>query len=1061
MRKGFSKFIFLSSLAAASFSVTACKSAEVVIHIDFSFNVSTQIKGLVYKGKSEKIKIIESRDKGDKAARDYQYYLVEETDAEFLTVDSDGNINPIKLTPKKGEKLHEEDPEPLEEDYEVGIEVYEPKSELSRYLYLKVGEKYPEADGGYNFASNADARTDILGQLEEYAMSNFLTGISLFENGGYVRYSKRVNLPVKDYITGYGFGLLQQGDLKKDPWTPSVTGDKDYYRSASSSDPLDINAWMATGSQVSDLNSYISTSYWGTKIDPNDSTAYVWYPILAQDDCQDPIAIDSNGNEHKNLDKEVEDWKKEHPGETEGMPKTIYKTWRVYVKTDEINYRMPEGASAGMKSKFDGRKVALEDYEFIYKLLLTGATKLTRGTELASDTSYGIKGGYSYNLRTANYSGNTQDDYDKINDAWDSMKANGTLGISTSNDVDGYKGKPYIQFELVNPIDQFTAKYTLSSNLYTPIPEEFMGTIGGKITDDGKEVANKNWVAGAQKFGRFDGDSIADRVICLGPYHLDYWTKSQETAFKRSDDWFEVNSDFYKIPGVHIRIVEAATQKPDAIYQEFLQGKLDSTGIPSSRMSERLGTDLQTKGDSTFKLNVNACDQDRWDELFYGAKGKISHQTTQYKVKPFMSNTNFLNGLFWSIDRPTFASKRGVNPSYNYFSDAYLSDPKNGVSYNTTEAHEKAVTGFGIDVEKKDYGYNYTKAVNYFRMAVNELVTQGKLKFGSSASNPTKITLNIQWMYPSDEYEYGQDIGNNIMDAFNDPAVCGKRIQLKVKHAADQIWSQVYYDHLMIGKFDLGFGAISGNSLNPLNFMEVLRSDNSSGFTLNWGAKTDKFDPAHPIVYNNKEWSYDSLWAAADHGSIVSKGLETKLVTTGYIDKTYDLEGHETSDFRNGGKIVAPFSFVKVEEGAKFDIERIQLFLVGAGTYAIDGSHIRLLNKNKQPISESEDKVVAYIELEFTKEMAEEINKQIFDGNKYQKIIDKMSKTDPEYDKKVDDYKHKFTYDNYYSKRKSAGLWVIEVYYSVQIDGSEATESEYDIFKNDSDDPSANSILRF
>ena len=1051
MRKGFNKFIFLSSLAAAtSFSVTACKSAEVVIHIDFSFNVSTKVKGLVYKDKNETIKIIESKDKGDKKTRDYNFYLVEPTDSQYLTVDSTGEISPIKLTPKKGE-IPEGATEPLDEDYEVGIEIYESKSELSRYLYLKVGEKFPEADGGYNFASDSEARTEILGKLEEYAMSNFLTGISLFENGGYVRYSKRVNLPTKNYITGYGFGLLSEGWLDN-TWTPSVSANKDYYRSASSSDPLDINAWMATGSQVADLNSYISTSYWGTKIDPNDPTAYVWYPILAAEGCEDPVAIDSKGNELKTDDDFT----------TAG--KSIFKKWRVYVKTDEISYHMPEGATAAMKSKFDGRKVALEDYEFVYKLLLTGATKLTRGTELASDTSYGFKGAYSYNLRTANYGGNTQDDYDKINAAWNSMKADGTLGITTSNDVKGYTGKPYIQFEFVNPIDQFTAKYTLASNLYTPIPEEFMGTIGGSITDDDKTIANKNWVSGAQKFGRFDGDSIANRVICLGPYHLDYWTKSQETAFKRSDDWFEVSSTRYRIPGVHIRIVEAATQKPDAIYQEFLQGKLDSTGIPSSRMSERLGTDLQTKGDSTFKLNVNACTQERWNELFYGSNGKISHQTTQYKVKPFMSNLNFLNGLFWSIDRPTFASKRGVNPSYNYFSDAYLSDPKNGVSYNTTQAHEDAVTGFGIDVEKEDYGFNKTKAINYFRMAVNELTSEGKLKFGSSASNPTKITLNIQWMYPSDEYEYGQDIGNNIMDAFNDPAVCGKRIKLTVKHAADQIWSQVYYDHLMIGKFDLGFGAISGNSLNPLNFMEVLRSDNSSGFTLNWGADTGVFDEAHPIVYNNKEWSYDSLWAAADHGSIVSQGLETKLVTTGYIDKTTDLDGKETSDFRNGGKIVAPFAFVKVDEGAYFEIERIQLFLVGAGTYAIDGSHIKLLNKAGEVIdkdNKEQDHVVAAIQLEFTAEMAAEINQQIFDGNKYQKIIDKMSKTDPDYATKVDDYKHKFTYDNYYSKRSGKGLWAIEVYYSVHIEGSEETESEYDILKNSGDDPSANSVLKF
>lgn len=1068
MKKGFKNVLCLSSLMAASaFSITACKPAEVVINIGFSFSVSTTVKGVVYMDQEgrggDQIRIIESKNKGDKTQRVYRYYLAEPSDEQYLEVDQNGYITPIKLTPKKGDPVEGQDAV-YEDDYEVGIEIYEEKEEMSRYLYLKVKEKFPEADGGYNFSSDSEARTEILGKLEEYAMSNFLTGISLFENGGYVRYSPRVNLPTDSYITGFGFGLLSEGDLHKPgtSWLPDVAEKKDYYRSATSSDPLTINAWNATGSQVSDLNGYISSSLWGTKIDPEDTTKYAWYPILAADTCPDPVAIDAEGHELR-TEQDFED-----------AGKSIFKTWRVYVKTNEITYRTPENASASMKAKFDGRAVQLKDYEFVYKMLLTGATKLKRGTELASDTSYGIKGGYAYNMRTASYTGASQASYDAINDAWNSMKANGTLGIKTSDDIVGYTGDPYIQFELLNPIDQFTAKYTLSSNLYSPLPEEFLAEIGGNISDVdasaweawGEEPGH--WVAGAAKFGTFDGNSIDNRILCLGPYHLDIWNKGQETAFKRSDriegkpentKWFEITEDRYKIPGVHIRVVEAATQKPDAIYQEFLQNKLDATGIPSSRMNERLGTDLPTKGDSTFKLNVNSCTQERWNEL----NEEIFHNTTAYKVKPFMSNYNFLNGLFWSINREVFANKRGVTPSYNYFSDAYLSDPKSGESYNSTDAHKAAVEGFGIDLSQQDYGYSKSKAIKFFRDAVNELASTGAIKLGSSASNPTRLRMDIQWMYPSDEYEYGQDIGNDIMDAFNDSQVCGGRVKLTIKHAADQQWEQVYNDHLMVGKYDLGFGAISGNSLNPLNFLEVLRSDNSSGFTLNWGADTSKFDERNPINYAGKEWSFDSLWASADHGSIVSEGLETKTVKTGYIDTTKSLDGsQDVSDFRDGVVITAPFKFVEVEEGASFNIERIQLFLVGAGTFSIDPSQIELLNAAGQVITdESTDKVVAAIRLTFTAADAQTINDQIFNGNKYQKAIDKLSPSDPDYDRLCDEYHHKFTRDNYYSRRNGRGMWIIEVYYSVHIAGSEETESEYDILKNESDDPNAKYVLKF
>ena len=1109
MRKNFKTLVFLSSLAtAASFTITSCGQTDNSPWVEFSFNVSTTVKGIVYKGKDETIKVTINKDKRDKTERHFQFYLIEDSDEQYITVDFEtGTLTPTALTPKKGDEVqvyddegnpvYDEHGDPVTEiltaDYDVGIGIYETVSEIFRPLYVKVGEKYPEADGGYNFSSDTTEKGKILGKLEEYAMSNFLTGISLFENGGYVRYSPRVHLPTQNYITGFGFGLLSEGHLHESEWLPDVSANKEYLRTASSSDPLDINAWMATGSQVSDLNSYISTSYWGTKIDPEDSSKYVWYPILAQDDCIDPVAVYVNEQGVEEELRTKEDFAR--------VGKSIFKTWRLYVKTDEINFRAAKGASTEMKELIEGteqnkRHVSIDDYEFVFKLLLTGCTKLVRGTELASDTSYGIKGGYSYNLRTENYTGNTQDDYDDIENTWDSMKANGTLGIKTSKDLfktknpetgkyevnqaqyNAYKNsgkKDYIQFEFINPLDQFTAKYTLSSNLYSPMPEDFIGKIGGNITakdDNGNTITlqGKNWVSGAQKFGRFNGSDIANRVICLGPYHLDRWTKGSETAFERSDDWFECDTEEhptgrYQIPGVHIKIVEKATEEPDAIYSEFLQGKFDSTGIPSTRMAELKGTDKKTRGDSTFKLNVNACDQDRWNELF-GDNGKIKKQTdNEYIVEPFMSNLNFLNGLFWSIDRPTFAAKRGVNPSYDYFADSYLINPDEGLSYNSTGPHREAVTNFGIDLSKNDYGYNYSKAVKYFRAAVSELVAEGKLSYGESANNPEIINMDIQWMYPSDKYEYGQDIGKNFEDAFNDEQVCGGLIKLVVNHNADAQWTDVYYNHLMVGKFDLGFGAISGNSLNPLNFMEVLRSDNSSGFTLNWGADTSVFDENHPITYGKtedtkKEWSFDSLWAAADHGSVVSAGLETKLVTTGYISETTDLEGNETSDFRNGGIIRIPFNFVTVKSDASFKIERIQLFLIGAGTYSITSDHIKLINKGGEVITEqSSDKTVAAIELEFTAAMAQEINDQIFKGKKYQKIIDKLPHDD-KYDDKVDDYKHKFTYDNYYSQRTNQGLWMIEVYYSVHIAGSEETEAEYDVLKNSSDKPNK-SLARF
>ena len=1057
------KFIFLSSLAAAtSFTVMACKPAEVVVKIDFSFNPTTKVKNKVYMGENETIQIIESKEPSDKTQRSYRFSLLKASDSQYLTVDaSSGEIHPVAPTPKRGQ-------EGALKDYEVDIRVFEIESELQRLLHLKVVEKFPEAKGGYNYSGDATEKVKILGKLEEFAMSNFLTGISLFENGGYVAYSKRVDLPVSEYISGYGFGLLREGNLKKDgtAWKPNVPAEyKDYLCSGTSSDPLDINAWMATGSQISDLNSYISSSYYGTRKNPVKTTEYEWYPVLADDDYADPVAIDDGS--------EVAD-----PG------KASYKTWRVYLKTDrnDVKFHLPDDSTLS-KAKYE-RPVTIDDYEFVFKMLLTGGTKLKRGTELASDTSYGFKGAYAYNLQTSSYKGNIMSDYIAVERAWQNFKDGG--GLRTSKDIEGanyqtYRnngGKDYIQFELVNPVDQFTAKYTLSSNLYTPMSQEFIEHIGGDFAGaTSEDPAQGKWIPGASLFGRFAGTSVSNRVLCVGPYHLHDWNKGLSTSFARSDEWFEHAEDpeIYQIPGVYIRVVSGATQKPDAIYEEWVNGNLDSAGVPSNRLKEKPADAKKVKGDSTFKLNVNSCTQDRWREL----NEKVFHQTKEYTVKPFMSNLNFLNGLFWSIDRATFATNRGTDPSFNYFSSAYLSNPNNDISttdpetrdyapavYNDTKAHKDAMEAFGIDMEaEKDpttakYGYDKAKAINYFRMAVNQLVAENKLKLGSSKTNHKTIYLDIQWMYPSDEKEYGQAIAKDFEAAFNDDSVCGGRLQLKVRHAADPDWQQVYNDHLMVGKFDLGFGAISGNTLSPLNFMEVLRSDNSSGFTLNWGADTGKVDPAHPISYDNKEWTFDSLWASADHGCVVDEALETKSVKEGFV---IDGGVSGTGDFEkdHGGYVDSSFKFADVTEGVTFKIDRIQLYLVGAGTFAIDPSQITYFNAAGEVITESsEDKVIAKFRVAFTEEDAQEINERIYLGNKYDKEVAKLDPTDPDDAKKIYEYQHKFQFKNYYSNINGQGMWLIQVFYSTKIGTSDATEAEFDIYKSETDVPSQSSAIK-
>ena len=135
----------------------------------FNFSVSLQSGGTtINKGEVDSIKITESNNDG--TVRQYSF---SSSNNDVATVDAEGVI----LAVNKGN---------------VRFTVTESTAGLRRVLDVEITEAVL-ASGGYNYASLAgeeavNTRTEILGKLEKYAIDNHLTGITLFENGGYVKY---------------------------------------------------------------------------------------------------------------------------------------------------------------------------------------------------------------------------------------------------------------------------------------------------------------------------------------------------------------------------------------------------------------------------------------------------------------------------------------------------------------------------------------------------------------------------------------------------------------------------------------------------------------------------------------------------------------------------------------------------------------------------------------------------------------------------------------------------------------------------------------------------------
>lgn len=694
----------------------------------------------------------------------------------------------------------------------------------------------PTADGLYSYKklSNAE-RTEILGILERYAVTTGITGISLFENGGYVMYNPRITLGTENYIVGYGFGILAEGNITADlPYETNPDWAR-YYHISEASDPGTLNYLNDQGAQIGDLYGYLAASFYTNFMNAT-KDGYDWVPELAK---EKPVAVNDEDGD--------------------GMA----TTWRFEIRTGADGLKYKTGSEMPDRQAFDGREVALEDYVYPFQLLLTQANALYRGSELANTKSGAIAGAKDYYAGTEN--GFNQELWDKV-------------GIKAYEE----DGKNYFEVTFTEEQTQFYCMYYISSSLYMPVPKDFVDL-----------VTVQNYLG----YNEDKSTTPVDNTLSLGAYYLERYDQDQQIVYGKNPYYVYADTK-YAIPGIHVKIFTAAKDDTTATFNEFLAEHFDAAGIPQEFLNE-YRNDPRTRtttGTSNFKLNVNATNQETWEYLF-GEEGVVTQTPKEdyWDLKPALGNSHFVKALSLSIDRLTFANARGSIPSVDYLASNYMSDPENGLSYATTEAHKKAVESLLEDTD--GCGYSLELAREYFRMALTELEAEGAYTPGTKDA-PTVINIEIAWMYPTHEETYHNEIKNFLETAFNDDSVCGGVYQLSVNFWVGNEWSDVYYNKMMVGQFDIGFGSISGNSLDPIGFVSVLSSDQdiSGSFTLNWGVDTNDPD-VYPIAYKNMRWSFDSLYNAVNSKAISQKGKNAKPVTFEYNEITKNEDGSYTGSF--------------------------------------------------------------------------------------------------------------------------------------------------------------------
>lgn len=694
----------------------------------------------------------------------------------------------------------------------------------------------PTANGLISYAAeDNDERMNMLGILETYGIRKGITGLPLYEDGVTQLINTRVTLGTENYIVGYGFGTLAEGAITEDLEYESNPDWKRYYHSLSASDPGTLNYLNDRGSEVSDFYTYIAAGYF-TQFMNDTKDGYEWVPELAM---EKPVALnddDGNGSATK---------------------------WRFQVRTGAEGLKYTTGSQMESRAAFNNREVALEDYETPFKLLLTQSNQMFRGSEMANNTTGAIVGAKAFYDGTAN--GYSQELWDKV-------------GIKTYEE----DGKSYLEIEYTQEMTPFYAMYYINSSMYMPVPQDFIDL-----------VTVQNYLG----FNIDATETPVDNSLALGAYYLETYNQDQEVVYKKNPNYVYADTK-YSIEGVHIKIFPAAKEDNTAPFKEFLAGHTDAASIPQTMMDEYRNDPRarKTTGSAVFKLNVNALSAEEWEQLF-GENGTVTQtpKDEYWEVEPALNNSHFRQAMLYSIDRQTYANSRGRIPSVDYLASNYLAEPEEGISYSTTDAHKKAIAAL---VEGTDgYGYSLELAREYFRVALTEMEDEGVYTPGT-ADAPTVITLEFAWMYPTDEESYHNEVKSFIETAFNDDSVSGGKYKLNIEFWVGNQWSDVYYNKMLVGQFDLGMGSISGNALNPLDFMNILSTnqDISNSFTLSWGADTNN-PAAYPIVYKGERYSYDAFYLAANNQAIVSDGVNEDVVAITYEAIVKNDDGSYTGAF--------------------------------------------------------------------------------------------------------------------------------------------------------------------
>ena len=710
-------------------------------------------------------------------------------------------------------------------------------------------------DAEYRVLSETE-RNQMTAELETYAMEHGLTGIRFQSNGGQAVYRERFTTPLLEadnYIPTYGWGTTQYGQITEPLAAETNEAYKMYYHSILSpnSELGTINYLDSDQAAVSDLYSYMSSSFWGKTLN-EDYTETEDVGVLSR---AEPEAV--------------------NPDEDGIATKWKVKVW-VGGETDDEEHGVLSGlnfrTSSEKYSEFDNRAITLEDYVTPIKLLATGAIGWYRGDESATSSQGKTKlvGFSKYYQDTANATtiGTTEDFLSKV-------------GVVLNHEDNS------ITFEFEQGFDQDFAKYYLDQLWANPMCEDFISAVG-----DGDVIE------GAKVYGTSpEGETPADTSLSVGPYMLEKYTPQVEIAFKKNDTWpTKLSTDnhgrtLYQIPGFYMRVDTALLNDREEAMKQFEAGYTDSVSISTDTQYEKYATDPRLKTtlpDGTFGTTFNRMDKALWDSYFgpggvwYEEMNPDGSLTADKEVNPILSNDNYFKALNLGFDREAYAEAEHDGIYYEYFQPGQKVNPVTNTFYNDTEEHKaamKEVYGDAFD----DPANSPEFAVQYMQDAVIEELDAGHIDLGTT-DKPTDFGFTSSILASDNYYRiinyYNEYIGNVFSEAVNsyvdsdgnNPLLSGGQPLVSFTITPEEYSADGSGQNALLGDVWSGVSnsqsvfSISGNSLDSIDYVDILSCNKIAGFELSFAVDTNI--PSEYLEWDGKYWSFEALWWAASGGGV-------------------------------------------------------------------------------------------------------------------------------------------------------------------------------------------------